>query len=268
MKYKLFVSDFDGTALRSDRTVSDELIKAISEYSKAGGTFVISSGRMYESIVNHAHLLGLSDANMPICAQDGGVIKTLSGAEIAITAMPKADVLAFALDCERLGLYYQIYSKDTLFVEKENEFNLKYCHVSKIGMRSVGKLSDFIASSKEEFVKVLHHGDAEGGLKYFNGRYEGIRFFLSSATFLDGASINAGKGNALLKLCAHLGLDIADAIAIGDSMNDISMVEAAGLGAAVKNADDRLKAKADIVVPSNDEDGVAQLIYRAINDEI
>ncbi len=269
MKYKLFVSDFDGTALRSDKTVSNKLIDAIKAYRSAGGTFVISSGRMYESIVAHAHLLGLGEVNMPICAQDGGIIKeSLSGKEIAVTTMPKADVLAFALDCERLGLYYQVYSKDTLFVEKENEFNRKYCMVSKIAMKEVGKLSDFIASSEVDFVKVLHHGDAEGRLTYFNGRYDGIRFFLSSATFLDGASVYAGKGNALKKLCNYLNINISESVAIGDSMNDISMVEAAGLGAAVLNADGRLKTKAKLIVPSNDDDGVAQLLYKAINDEI
>ncbi len=268
MKYRLFVSDFDGTALRSDRTVSPLLARAIKDYESAGGTFVISSGRMFESIVAHACLLGLDDADMPICAQDGGVIKTLSGKEIAITTMPKSDVLDFALECERSGLYFQVYSKDTLFVEKANEFNLGYCNVSKIGMREVGKLSDFIAFSDEQFVKVLHHGDAEWALEHFKDRYEGIRFFLSSATFLDGASVNAGKGNALIKLCAYLNLGIENTVAIGDSMNDISMVEAACVGAAVANADDRLKAKAKLIVPSNDDDGVAKLLYMAINDEI
>lgn len=269
MKYKLFVSDFDGTALRSDRTVSKKLIEAIKDYREAGGTFVISSGRMYESIVAHAHMLGLGDVNMPICSQDGGLIKeSLSGKIIAVTAMPKSDVLAFVLECERLGRYCQIYSSDTLFVAEENEFNLKYCEVSKIGKRVVGKLSDFVASSDLDFVKVLLHGDAEEGLRYFQGRYAGIRFFLSSATFLDGASINAGKGNGLKKLCAHLSIDVGESIAVGDSMNDISMIEAAGLGVAVANADVRLKDKAKLIVPSNDDDGVAYLLNMALYDKI
>lgn len=269
MKYKLLVSDFDGTALRSDRTVSKKLIDAIKAYRNAGGTFVISSGRMFESIVNHAHLLGLGDVNMPICSQDGSVIKeSLSGKQIAVTAMPRSDVLAFVLECERLKLYCQIYSVDTLFVAEENEFNLKYCEVSKIGKKVVGKLSDFVRNSELGFVKVLLHGDAEGGLKYFQGRYEGIKFFLSSATFLDGASVNAGKGNGLRRLCEHLSIDLSESIAVGDSMNDISMVEVAGLGAAVDNADIRLKAKAKLIVPSNDDDGVAYLLQKAIRDEI
>ena len=63
-------------------------------------------------------------------------------------------------------------------------------------------------------------------------------------------------------------VDIKDVIAIGDSMNDISMVSEAGLGVAMQNADDRLKKYADMIAPSNDEDGVAEIIERAIRDEL
>lgn len=269
MKYKLIVSDFDGTALRSDKTVSSRLVNAIKEYRKAGGTFVISSGRMFESIVNHAHLLGLGDVNMPISAQDGGVIKeSLTKKEISVTSMPKSDVLAFALECERLELYFQVYSADTLFVSEANDFNRRYCEVSKIEMKQVGKLSEFISMSKLDFVKVLVHDDAEKYLKYFDNRYKGIQFFLSSATFLDGASVGAGKGNGLKKLCSYLSFDISESVAIGDSMNDISMIEAAGLGVSVDNGDARLKERADFIAPSNDDDGVAYIIERALEDTL
>ena len=169
MKYKLFVSDFDGTALKSDRTISPRLIKAIDEYRRAGGVFVISTGRMFESIVNHAHLLGLDGVNMPVSAQDGGVIKeSITKKEIAVTPILKDDVLAFSLECERIGAYFQIYSSDTLFVAEENDFNLRYCAVSRIGKKVVGRLSDFIKRTPIDFVKVLMHGDAEWGLKYLS----------------------------------------------------------------------------------------------------
>ena len=77
-----------------------------------------------------------------------------------------------------------------------------------------------------------------------------------------------GKGNGLKKLCSYLGLMVEDSIAVGDSMNDISMVEAAGLGVAMGNADLRLKARAKLIAPTNDEDGVAYLLNKAIKDEL
>lgn len=270
MKYKLIVSDLDGTALRDDRTASEETVRAIKEYQQAGGTFIISTGRMYESIVNNAYLLGLDEINIPICALDGGVIKeSKTGKLIALHTMPYTQTASFARECERLGCYFQVYTEDKLYVEKENEINRHYCEVSKIKMHAVGKLSDFILKNKLQCVKVLiAHERADTFLNYFKDKYDGIQFFLSLSSYLDGASLEAGKGNALLSLAQHLDIDRKETVAIGDSMNDISMIEAAALGVAVENADDRLKRHADLIVPSNNEDGLAYLIHKAICDEL
>lgn len=270
MKYKLIVSDLDGTVLRTDRTASERTIEAIKAYRKAGGNFIISTGRMFESIVNNAHILGLNGINIPISAMDGGVIKeSMTGKLIALNTMPYEQTLAFAKECERLGCYFQIYSEDTLYVAEENEFNRGYCEISKIGMKPVGKLSDFIEANELRCVKVLiADKKVEEYLDYFSGRYSEIQFFLSHKAFLDGASVKAGKGNALRTLAAHLNVDMSSTIALGDSMNDISMIQEAALGVAVANADERLKRVANYIAPSNDDDGVAYIIEKAIRDEI
>ncbi len=270
MKYKLIVSDLDGTALRDDRTASKATIEAIKEYRNAGGTFIISTGRMYESIINNAYLLGLDEINIPISALDGGIIKeSKSGKLIALHTMPYEQTAAFALECERLGCYFQVYTMDKLYVEKENEINRHYCSVSKIKMNVVGKLSEFILKNKLQCVKVLvADKKANTYLDYFKDKYDGIQFFLSWSSYLDGASLEAGKGNALLHLADYLGINRSDTVAIGDSMNDISMIKAAALGVAVQNADDRLKRYAQLVVPSNNDDGLAYLIHKALLDEL
>lgn len=270
MKYKLIVSDLDGTALRSDRTASPRLIDAIKRYRAAGGNFIISTGRMYESIVNNAHLLGLDGINLPICALDGGLIKeSMTGRVIALHTMPYEQTAAFASDCERLGCYYQIYTENQLYVAEENDINRHYCEVSKISMKAVGRLSDYIKHNKTACVKVLvADKKADSYLDYFKDRYQNIRFFLSWASYLDGAALEAGKGNALITLARHLGVDMSRTVAIGDSMNDISMIQTAALGIAVANADDRLKCNANMFAPSNDEDGVAYILERAMADEL
>lgn len=268
MKYRLIVSDFDGTVLRSDRTASERTINAIKAYREAGGTFVISTGRMFKSIVNHAHVLGLDGINIPVSAMDGGVIKeSVTGKTIASFAIPYEQAAQFGLECERMGCYYQVYTEDTLFVAEENDFNRGYCEISKIGMTAVGRLSDYIIKNKLPCVKVLiSDKNVESYLNYFKDRYADMQFFLSHISFLDGASIKAGKGNALGILADYLGVDMSETIALGDSMNDISMVKEAALGVAMANADDRLKKVADLIAPSNDDDGVAYVIERAIKD--
>ena len=79
------------------------------------------------------------------------------------------------------------------------------------------------------------------------------------------------KDRSLAALLEKLGLQREELIACGDGMNDISMIEYAGLGAAMEIAYPPVKEKADIIAPSNDEDGVAELllsIFRKCADTI
>lgn len=73
-------------------------------------------------------------------------------------------------------------------------------------------------------------------------------------------SIN--KGVALNRICQHLGVDPADCIAFGDSMNDAEMLQAAGIGIAMANSEDGVKEIADQVCESCEEDGVAKALER------
>ena len=74
----------------------------------------------------------------------------------------------------------------------------------------------------------------------------------------------ATKGGALTWLCGHLGIDIADSVAFGDNINDISMIEAAGCGVAMKNAEPEDIAAANLVADYNDRDGVAKVIMEKL----
>ena len=75
---------------------------------------------------------------------------------------------------------------------------------------------------------------------------------------------SANKGNALRRLAEHLGLTLANCVAFGDGLNDLSMIEAAGVGVAMANAVPEVKSAAKYIAPSNDEDGVAKGIDKWI----
>ena len=78
-------------------------------------------------------------------------------------------------------------------------------------------------------------------------------------------SIKAGKGRALLELCAQLGIAPEDTVAFGDGLNDADMLEAAGYGAAMENAADAVKQKADAVIENNNDAGVGKEIFRLLS---
>ena len=73
---------------------------------------------------------------------------------------------------------------------------------------------------------------------------------------------DANKGAALARLCEMLGIAPCDVMACGDGLNDLGMIELAGLGVVVQNAREAVRSRADVLCPSNDEEGIAQLIER------
>ena len=82
--------------------------------------------------------------------------------------------------------------------------------------------------------------------------------------FLEFVSIDAGKGAALAEIGRLFNIDRSEIIAVGDSYNDICMIEYAGFGVAVANAHDDIKAKSDYITLSNNEDGVAEVIDKLL----
>ena len=95
-------------------------------------------------------------------------------------------------------------------------------------------------------------------------RFPEIKVTSSTANNLELNIASAHKGNALKRFAEHLGLTLANCMAFGDGMNDFTMVEAAGLGVAMANAEDEVKRVAKDVTLSNDEDGVAKGIDKWI----
>lgn len=90
-----------------------------------------------------------------------------------------------------------------------------------------------------------------------------IRTIYSSNIYLELFDWNAGKGNALLFLCDYLKIPVSDTYAAGDAENDISMLDAAGCGIAMKNATDKVKAHADVITDlDNDRNGLADMMQK------
>ena len=91
-----------------------------------------------------------------------------------------------------------------------------------------------------------------------------LNYHISKPFFLEVINSNTSKGIALEALAKNIGISSHEVIAIGDSYNDISMIEYAGLGVAVDNAYDEIKSRADYISKSNIDNGVAEVIERFI----
>lgn len=266
MKYKLIVSDFDGTLLRSDDTVSPATKETIARYIRAGGTFTISTGRSHSSIARRLPDAGLDGLDIPILSLQGSMaVNARTGEELFVRYLDSAVAARFVALCERDGVYCHIYTKYEIFTEKACEQSRYYERMVGVPVQAVGPLSRFMAG-RSDFVKILavcDMADTERlAAKLSVEMGDSAQVFTSSRHFAECIPADSGKGAGLKRAAALLGIDVADVIAVGDEMNDLSMIETAGLGVAVANAREPLRRAAQYVTAANDDDGVRKIIER------
>jgi Cof subfamily protein (haloacid dehalogenase superfamily) len=271
----MIVSDFDGTLLGSRDAISPRSVAAIRAYFEAGGVFAISTGRMYASVAQRVPELGLGEYSMPLMSFQGALVTdTATGEHIRKVPLDKSLAIEIAAYARERGVYCHVYSPDNIFIERDCETSRGYCVYSRIESeaRYVGGIPEYLAKTDVETIKALMI-DAPDVIDALcdevNERFRGRTVFTRSADpLIECVDNKAGKGNAIRFAAARAGIALSDVIALGDSMNDYSMIKTAGLGIAMANADARLKAAADMLADSNDNDGVAKIIEAALNDKI
>lgn len=269
MKYNAIVTDFDGTLLRSDRTISERTLNAIKKYREKGGKIVLCTGRMFNSIRPEAEKAGLGGELY--CYNGAAVYDTKTGVRRAHTPVSTKYVQDICKYFEERDLYFQTYFDDVVFCQKFSEAgDYYYKHFSRGARFATGvPLSVYFEKHPEarptKFLAILNPEDMLTHINAINEKFGGsIMVMCSNAEYLEIVSARAGKGNALLNFCKQTGIPTEECVAFGDSLNDIPMLKSAGVGIAVENARDEVKAVADYICPSNDEDGVAEVIEMII----
>jgi Cof subfamily protein (haloacid dehalogenase superfamily) len=262
MKYGLIVTDLDDTLLRDDLTISDRSKRAITRARKAGARVALATGRMFPSAAPYARELGLTGP--VICCQGAEIADIESGKPTRITSVPRAlakETLRFAEDA---GIYAQYYSLEEYFFEKESEESEFYRRTSGVRGEALGRKPrealDF------DPIKVLFIAEPQRIREAYaeaSVRFAGtLSVAISKSRYLEFTHPRANKGAAVEALAAMLKIPRENVMAVGDALNDLPMLEFAGLGVAVMNGDEHVKARADAVTASNEEDGVALAIEK------
>lgn len=268
MKYKLIASDFDDTFLSTKGTVSDYQLNAVKEFQRLGGKFLLCSGRMFSSIREEAKRF---DIHGDVICYNGAMIANLDTGEIKYhNPISVESALRILEKLEEENRLIQIYIDDVLLVKEWTEYTDFYCESCKIGYKAVGKLSDYVRKTGKPVTHILVIDSAENVNELYE-RYSNQKEYSvtpSGANLLDIVNYTANKGTAVKSICELYGVGIDECVCCGDSPNDISMLKVAGLGVAVNNARDIVKASADIVADSCDNDGVGKIIEKIIKGEI
>lgn len=267
LDYRLIVSDFDGTLLNSEHGISDGVRAAIAKYVADGGVFAVCTGRMTASILPRVRELGLKGL---VAAYQGGVIAEIESGKLircgGLTGTQAAEICA---SLEGINAFVNLYSGDTLYTDipADNKYLKIYEGITGITARHVGTpLSRYVQENKlacQKVASLCFPEDRERIYSYLSQKFAGKYDVTCSADVLvEIAPIGENKGEAVKFLASHYGVPIEKTVAIGDNLNDLSMIEAAGVGVAVGNAVEELKARADFVAVTNDDGAVAQVIEK------
>ena len=232
---------------------------AIAATRAAGIQVVLVTGRMFRSVRRYAVEAGIDD---PVVCYQGAVVADPVGGRwlrhVPIPLEVAREAIA-ALNAEGFGL--NCYVDDELYVAEVTPEAKRYADFQGLELHPVGDLLDWLDKAPTKLV-VIDDPDVLDGLKQRMLERFGGRLYISKSLpyFLEFASPDVTKATGLKFLADHLGLARERTVAFGDGENDIELVEWAGYGVAVENADDLVKEVADFVCPSVDDEGVAQVL--------
>ena len=232
---------------------------ALRAAGEAGIHVVIATGRMYRSVRPYAEAVGI-EAPL-VCYQGAAVVDPVTGewllhepipVELAREAIAAVEGDGFALNC---------YVDDDLYVAAITEHARSYADFQSIPLHEVGDLLGWIERPPTKLVVVDDPARLDGLRPRLEQRF-GKRLYIAKSLpyFLELASPTISKGSGLAFVAEHVGFTAEHTIAFGDGENDLELLDWAGFGIAVANADDRLKARADWICPSAEEEGVAQVL--------
>lgn len=268
---QLIALDLDGTLLNAKKELTPVCRQALESAADAGILIVPATGRFFDAMPEAVRALPFLRYAITINgaqALDIQRARSIYRAEIpcrqAIEIMSYLDALPVIYDCYMNDCGWMTRS----FQQQAETFTPDPYSIAMIRelRRPVDELKRFLAEHGADVQKIqLFTRDAALRaelLAHLAERFEALSVSSSVPNNVEINNIRANKGDALQKLAAHLGIPIANTMAFGDGLNDISMIRTAGLGVAMGNAVPEVLAIADAVTASCDADGVAEGILR------
>ncbi|MFI3288864.1 MAG: Cof-type HAD-IIB family hydrolase [Rikenellaceae bacterium] len=261
--FKMVVLDLDGTLTNSKKELSERNRSTLIKLQEQGVKVVLASGRPTYGIVPIAKALELERFGGYILAYNGGVIINCATKEEVYSNVLPDDLIAplHKYSVEE-GCVILSYDNEFILTEQpENRYVGVEAHLNKMEVRRV---DDFVTAFSAPLPKCLSVGEPERILaleQRLKGLFsERMGIFRSEPFFLELVPLGIDKAFSLSRLLEYTGGTKEEMIAFGDGFNDLSMIEFAGVGVAMANAQDTVKERADYIAQTNDEDGVALYI--------
>ena len=257
---RLIALDLDGTLLNSKKQLSPRNLAALTRAAELGIEIVPATGRFYGGLPEAVRALPFLHYAVTI---NGAFVCSLpAGAPIYKAEIPWRDAVSLLRYLDEWGVVYDCYADNAAWITASMKARVQEYVRDPIYLGLIQRLRE------PDVQKVqVYPGDPEKRLALLRAMPEAFPAMLATSSIAENVEINAAaanKGQALLALAAHLGLRPEQTMAFGDGLNDVTMLRDAGVGVAMGNASDEIRALADVVTASCDEDGVAQVIEQLL----
>ena len=261
---KLISIDLDGTTLDTKHNLPAENIIVLQEAMRRGIKVVVNTGRHYTAALDIAQEIGV---NAPLISNNGARITDINTGKLLYHCpLTQAQVLMVALECRRRGWSSAASLNSIVYVDTMPAAAQKWLDDGyPIDIRLTGN-DYFLGNQEADSMMVLVEApeiyQAQDALQ---GKFgDELHIAISMPPCMDVMSMAAGKGKSLIWLAESYGIKHEEIFAIGDSFNDIDMLQAAGIGVAVANAHAALKEVADHVTSGHEAAGVAAAIKKYV----
>ncbi len=264
--YKLVVLDIDGTTVNSERKVTEKTREYIRKASEMGVRFILASGRAPSGIAPIAKEIELEKIGGYILAFNGGTcIDCTDMSTLYENFIDKSYVEKVYNFAEKHSIPLVTYKKNTLYTQSETTEYVKL--EADINRLDILKTDAFVKDVNFDVPKFILTDKGEKIAKVIDEakeEFSDLEVFTSEPFFLEVCPKGIHKATGIENIIKILGVKREEVIAVGDGLNDLTMVEYAGLGVAMGNAQQGLKDVADYITLTNDEDGVCHVIEKFI----
>jgi len=265
MKYKMLVLDMDDTLLTDDHKISAENKEMISKAQEKGVLVVLASGRPTSAMISYAKDLKMDLNNSFMISYNGAVITDL-----------KEDTILFEqpLSQEQIHELYDFSQRNKTHIityvdgKVVSETDSEYIDIEiQITGLEHHKVLDFKKAVQSSAIKCILLEDPEYLVEVeqiLKAEMPHLSISMSKPFFLEVAPQGIDKGASIQFLAEKLNILQSEIIAVGNAGNDVTMIEYAGLGVWVDNVTPELREIANVIVSSNNDHGVAEVIRRYI----
>lgn len=258
--YRAIALDLDGTLTNHEKVVTPKTREALLKAAAKGAVIILASGRPTYGIEPVAECLELNQRGGYILSYNGGnIVNAKTGEKLFSQFLPDEVIPELYAYAKEHGHALLGYAGNEIITEMPDDQYVK--EESRINKMNIRKVDNLFESLEPHPTKLLMTGDPTLMLKAEEELVEKLGdrmdIFRSAPFFLELVPKGIDKAKSLTRLLTKINLTPADLIAFGDGYNDLSMLKLAGMGVAMENAAPEVRAEADYVTLSNEEDGVA-----------